>query len=233
MKPDVKKAVVLLSGGLDSSTCLAWAIAKGYETRALTVSYGQRHTVEIERARDIARTLGAREHKLLTLNLGDIAASALTTPGATVPKDREHIGNPGDVPVTYVPARNLVMLSLALSWAESVGAGTLVIGTNVLDYSGYPDCRPEFLRAFEAVAQQATRAGDFTVEAPLMTLHKHEIIRLGISLGLDYAMTISCYDPDESGAACGHCDACILRRQGFEQAAVPDPTRYVKEPVHG
>ena len=229
MATEHKKAVVLLSGGLDSSTCLAWARDNGYECYALTVSYGQRHTIEIDRARQVAKTLGAADHKLVTVNLGDIADSALTNPDAVVPKDRDHIGSPGDVPVTYVPARNLVMLSLALSWAESIDAHTLIIGTNVLDYSGYPDCRPEFLRAFEAVAQQATRAGGFEVQAPLMDLHKKDIIRLGTSLGLDYGMTISCYDPGPDGAACGHCDACVLRREGFEQAGVPDPTPYMKE----
>jgi len=220
-------AVVLLSGGLDSTTALAIARSQGFTCHALTVRYGQLHDVEIEAARRVAAALGAAAHRVVELDLGPLAASALTSPAIAVPKDRSlaEIGAPGDVPSTYVPARNTVLLALALAWAESLGARDLFVGVNVLDASGYPDCRPEFVRAFEALAQVATRQGGFHVHAPLIEMTKAEIIRAGTALGVDYAITHSCYDP-VGGAACGRCDACQLRRKGFAEAGVPDPTRY-------
>ena len=223
-----KDAVVLLSGGLDSTTALAMARRDGFACHALTVRYGQLHEVEIAASRNVARVLGAVEHRVLELDLRPLARSALTSPDIAVPKDRpaEEIGAPGDVPATYVPARNTVLLSLALAWAESIGARDLFVGVNVLDASGYPDCRPEFVRAFEALAQVATRAGGFRVHAPLIEMTKAEIIRAGTALGVDYGITHSCYDPTPDGAACGRCDACHLRRKGFVEAGVPDPTRY-------
>jgi 7-cyano-7-deazaguanine synthase len=222
----VSAAVVLLSGGLDSTTALALARSRGFACHALTVRYGQLHDVELAAAARVAAALGA-DHRVVEVGLGPIAASALTTAGIAVPKDRslDEIGAPGDVPATYVPARNTVLLALALAWAESLGARDLFIGVNVLDASGYPDCRPAFIRAFEALAQVATRAGGFTVHAPLIDLTKAQIIALGQSLGVDYALTHSCYDP-QGDAACGRCDACALRRKGFAEAGVPDPTRY-------
>jgi 7-cyano-7-deazaguanine synthase len=224
----VPAAVVLLSGGLDSTTALAVARAEGLACHALTVRYGQLHRVELEAAARVAAALGAVEHRVVSVELPALAASALTDRGIAVPKDRAlaEIGAPGDVPVTYVPARNTVLLGLALSWAEAIGARDLYLGVNVLDASGYPDCRPEFVRAFEALAQVATRGGGFRVHAPLIDLTKAQIIALGRSLGVDYALTHSCYDPAADGAACGRCDACALRRKGFLEAGVPDPTRY-------
>jgi 7-cyano-7-deazaguanine synthase len=221
-------AVVLLSGGLDSTTALAIARSQGFACHALTVRYGQLHAVEVDAARRVAAALGAVEHRVFELDLAQLAPSALTSPAIAVPKDRPlaAIGAPGDVPATYVPARNTVLLALALAWAETLGARDLFLGVNVLDASGYPDCRPEFVRAFEALAQVATRAGGFRVHAPLIELTKAEIIRAGRALGVDYALTHSCYDPAPSGGACGRCDACILRRKGFLDAGVPDPTRY-------
>lgn len=220
-------AVVLLSGGLDSTTTLAVARSNGFDCHALTVRYGQLHQVELDAAARVAAALGAAQHRIVSVDLSPLAASALTDPGIAVPKDRPlaEIGAPGDVPVTYVPARNTVLAALALAWAESIGARDIYLGVNVLDASGYPDCRPEFVRAFEALAQVATRTGGFRMHAPLIELTKAEIIRLGRSLGVDYALTHSCYDPIDS-AACGRCDACTLRRKGFAEAGVPDPTRY-------
>ena len=222
-------AVVLLSGGLDSTTALAVARHAGHECFALTVRYGQLHQVELDAAARVAAALGAREHRVVAVDLSSIAASALTTASIAVPKDRSlgEIGAPGDVPATYVPARNTVLLSLALAWAETLGARDLYVGVNVLDASGYPDCRPEFVRAFEALAQVATRSGGFRIHAPLIEMTKAEIVRLGISLGIDYSITHSCYDP-VGGAACGRCDACALRRKGFAEAGVADPTRYAE-----
>ncbi len=224
-----KLAVVLLSGGLDSTTALAMARRDGFACHALTVRYGQLHTVEIDASRRVATALGAVEHRVLELDLRPLARSALTSADIAVPKDRPaaEIGAPGDVPVTYVPARNTVLLALALAWAETLGARDLFVGVNVLDASGYPDCRPEFVRAFEALAQVATRAGGFHVHAPLIQMTKAEIIRAGVALGVDYGLTHSCYDPAADGAACGRCDACHLRRKGFIEAGVADPTRYV------
>lgn len=224
-------AVVLLSGGLDSTTALAVARAQGLTCHALTVRYGQLHQVELAAAARVAVALGAVEHRIVEVDLGPIASSALTTPAIAVPKDRSlgEIGAPGDIPPTYVPARNTVLLALALAWAESLGARELFVGVNVLDASGYPDCRPEFVRAFEALAQVATRAGGFHVRAPLIELTKAQIIALGMQLGVDYALTHSCYDPRGDGA-CGRCDACVLRRKGFLEAGVADPTRYADPP---
>lgn len=220
-------AVVLLSGGLDSTTTLAVAREAGHTCHALTVRYGQLHQVELEAATRVARALGVVDHRIIEVDLRPLAASALTTAGIAVPKDRSlaEIGAPGDVPATYVPARNTVLLSLALAWAESLGARDIYLGVNVLDASGYPDCRPEFVRAFEALAQVATRTGGFRIHAPLIELSKADIIRLGERLGVDYSITHSCYDPVD-GRACGRCDACALRRKGFAEAGVPDPTRY-------
>lgn len=222
-----RRTVVLLSGGLDSTTALAVARKQGFACYTLTVRYGQLHDVEIAAAHDVAVALGAVEHRVLELDLRPLARSALTSPDIAVPKDRpaEEIGAPGDVPATYVPARNTVLFSLALAWAESIGARDLFVGVNVLDASGYPDCRPEFVRAFEALAQVATRTGGFKVHAPLIAMTKADIIRAGTALGVDYGLTHSCYDPLPDGA-CGRCDACHLRRKGFIEAGVSDPTRY-------
>lgn len=219
-------AVVLLSGGLDSTTALAVARSRGFACHALTVRYGQLHAVELAAAARVAAAFGAH-HQIVEIDLSPLAASALTRKDIAIPKDRPlaEIGAPGDVPATYVPARNTILLALALAWAETLGARDLFVGVNVLDASGYPDCRPEFVRAFEALAQVATRAGGFRVHAPLIELTKAEIIALGRSLGVDYAITHSCYDPI-GDAACGRCDACLLRAKGFAEAGVPDPTRY-------
>jgi 7-cyano-7-deazaguanine synthase len=221
----VPAAVVLLSGGLDSTTALAIARSNDLDCYALTVRYGQLHQVELEAAARVAQALGAAQHRIVGVDLAPLAVSALTDPAIAVPKDRAHIGEPGDVPPTYVPARNTVLLSLALAWAETLGARDIYLGVNVLDASGYPDCRAEFVRAFEALAQVATRGGGFRIHAPLIELTKAQIIELGLSLGVDYAITHSCYDPI-GGAACGRCDACQLRRKGFADAGVTDPTRY-------
>lgn len=221
-------AVVLLSGGLDSTTALAVAKSRGFTCYALTVKYGQLHQVELDAARRVAAALGVADHRVIEIDLAQLAASALTSPGALVPKDRSlaEIGAEGDVPPTYVPARNTVLLALALAWAESLGARDIFVGVNVLDASGYPDCRPAFIAAFEALAQVATRSGGFTVHAPLIELTKSQIIELGTKLGIDYGITHSCYDPADA-RACGRCDACQLRKKGFREAGVADPTRYV------
>ena len=223
-------AVILLSGGLDSTTALAIARSQGFTCHALTVRYGQLHQCEIEASRRVATSYGAASHRVIELDLGPLASSSLTRSDMKVPKDRSlaDIGAAGDVPSTYVPARNTVLLSLALAWAETLGARDLFVGVNVLDASGYPDCRPEFFKAFEALAQVATRAGGFRVHAPLIEWTKAEIIRAGMALGVDYSLTHSCYDPGSEGGACGRCDACQLRKKGFADAGVPDPTRYAK-----
>ncbi|MCI0703596.1 MAG: 7-cyano-7-deazaguanine synthase QueC [Planctomycetia bacterium] len=226
----MSKAVVLLSGGLDSTTALAVAKREGFECYALSVDYGQRHRVELERAADIAKALGAIEHRVVELDLRQIGGSALTAEIA-VPKDRTSADMSHGVPITYVPARNTILLGLALGYAEVVGAFDIFIGANVLDYSGYPDCRPEFLSAFEQLANLATKAGTegagkFRVHSPLLKLTKAEIIREGVKLGVDYSITLSCYDPDATGRACGRCDSCLLRKKGFAEAGVPDPTSY-------
>jgi 7-cyano-7-deazaguanine synthase len=217
-------AVVLLSGGLDSYTAAAMARAEGFDLFALTVLYGQRHAVELEAARRVAAHLGVKRHVELSLDLSAFGGSSLLGAG-DVPKDRP-LDSPG-IPSTYVPARNTVFLSLALAWAEASGAQDLFIGVNALDYSGYPDCRPAFIAAFERTAALATRAGvegaAFRVHTPLIDLSKAEIIRRGLALGLDYGLTHSCYDPLSSGRPCGHCDSCLLRAKGFAEAGVPDP----------
>lgn len=220
-------AVVLLSGGLDSTTALAIANSRGFSCYALTVAYGQLHAREIDSARSVAAALGVARHQIIELDLAPLAASALTRRDIAVPKDRQldDIGAAGDVPDTYVPARNTVLLSLALAWAETLDARDLFVGVNVLDASGYPDCRPEFVVAFERLANVATRHTGFRVHAPLIEWSKAEIIRAGLALGVDYGLTHSCYDPLPDGA-CGRCDACLLRKKGFAEAQVPDPTRY-------
>ena len=227
-----RTAVVLLSGGLDSATCLALARRGGYACYALTFEYGQRHKAEIECARLVADQLGAVSHTVYRLDVGPFAGSSLTT-GGDVPKDRGEPGE-GEIPSTYVPARNLVFLSIATAYAETLGASDVFIGVNAVDYSGYPDCRPEFVEAFARAATLATRRGTqeatpLTVRTPLLKLSKADIVRAGDDAGVDFALTTSCYDPehDEAGPiACGRCDACILRRRGFEMAGVHDPTRY-------
>ncbi len=220
-------AVVLLSGGLDSATVLAIARDAGYACHALSIDYGQRHTAELAAAARLAASLGAVEHRVIRLGLGDFGGSALTDASIAVPEAPTE-----GIPVTYVPARNTVMLALALAWAEVLGARDIFIGVNAVDYSGYPDCRPEFIEAFERMANLATRAGvegtRLVIHAPLQHLSKAGIIRRGTALGVDYAQTVSCYQADEAGHACGVCDACRLRRQGFAQAGIADPTVYRK-----
>jgi len=226
-----RRAVVLLSGGLDSATCLAWARAQGFECHTLAVDYGQRHRVELAAARRVAAALGSGDHREVVVDLRAIGGSSLTA-DLPVPKHRDEATMAAAIPSTYVPARNTVFLAVALGLAETLGGTELVAGMNVLDYSGYPDCRPAFVRAFESLAGVATRAGvegaRFTVHTPLMELDKAGIIRLGVSLGVDYALTHSCYDPSPAGLACGECDSCRLRAKGFREAGVPDPTRYTK-----
>jgi 7-cyano-7-deazaguanine synthase len=222
--------VVLLSGGLDSATCLAVARARGFETHCLSVDYGQRHRGELSRARRVARALGAAGHRVVKVDLDAFGGSALTDPGIAVPKGRSPREMGAGIPVTYVPARNTVLLALALAYAETVGAGDVFVGVNAIDYSGYPDCRPAFLRAFERLARVATRTGveggQLRIRAPLLRLSKARIILLGTRLGVPYGLTQSCYDPLGS-RACGRCDACLLRRKGFAEARVRDPARYV------
>lgn len=221
----MKPAIVLLSGGLDSATAFAIARSEGFACRALSVDYGQRHRAELAAARRVAGALGAAEHKTISIDLTAIGGSALTDDAIAVPETPTE-----GIPITYVPARNTVLLALALGWAEVVGARDIFIGVNAVDYSGYPDCRPEFVRAFERLANLATRAGvegaDFCIHAPLIDLTKAEIIRRGAELGVDYALTVSCYQADEQGRACGVCDSCRLRAEGFRAAGRPDPTRY-------
>jgi 7-cyano-7-deazaguanine synthase len=218
------RAIVLLSGGLDSYTAAAITRHDGFTLNALTIRYGQRHALELESARAVARALEVEKHLELTIDLRAIGGSSLTS-DAAVPRDRD-LATP-DIPSTYVPARNTIFLSLALGWAEVLGAHDIVLGVNALDYSGYPDCRPEFISAFEALAAVATRAGvegaGVRVRAPLLAMSKGEIIRRGTELGLDYGLTTSCYDPGAHGAPCGHCDSCVLRARGFEDAGVADP----------
>ncbi len=227
MKP---KAVVLLSGGLDSSTVLAMAMAQGFTPVCLMVQYGQRHAVELERGRAVARAMGVEDVRVVELDLRSIGGSALTADIA-VPKDRPADQLAHGIPVTYVPARNALFLSLALGLAEVVGALDIFIGVNAVDYSGYPDCRPEFIRAFESLAALATKAGvegaRFRIHAPLSGMTKADIIRAGAKLGVDHSLTHSCYDPTPDGLACGRCDSCQLRKKGFQEAGVADPTRYV------
>lgn len=220
-----RRAVVLLSGGLDSATVLAVARYEGLACHALSLDYGQRHHAELDAARTVAARLGAAEHRIMHLDMGAYAGSALTDSSIAVPESPTH-----GIPVTYVPARNTIMLALALGWAEVLDADAIYIGVNALDYSGYPDCRPAFVHAFQALADVATkRAADghpIHIRAPLIDLSKADIIRMGSQLGVDYGLTVSCYQASETGLACGRCDSCRLRRQGFEQAAIADPTRY-------
>lgn len=230
----MKNAVCLLSGGLDSATTLACARRDGFQTYALTFDYGQRHRVELDAAARVARQMGATEHRVFRIDLRAFGGSALTA-DIEVPKDRHAAQIPSEIPVTYVPARNTVFLSIALAWAEVLDSSDIYIGVNAVDYSGYPDCRPEFIRAFEQMANLATKAGvegrqRLRIHTPLIQLSKAEIIRLGLELGVDYSLTHSCYDPVE-GLACGHCDSCLLRKAGFAEAGVPDPLRYAGEPA--
>jgi 7-cyano-7-deazaguanine synthase len=228
--PDQPRAVVLLSGGLDSATALAIARSEGFAPYALTLQYGQRHAIEVEAARRVAAQLGVERHVILPIDLRAFGGSALTG-DAPLPVGRtpEEIGH--GIPATYVPARNTIFLALALGWAEVLGASDLFIGVNAIDYSGYPDCRPEFLEAFERLAAVATKAGveggRFRIHAPLVRLTKAEIIRRGLELGVDYALTTSCYDPAPGGAACGRCDSCVLRLRGFAEAGLTDPRPYM------
>lgn len=221
-----KKAVVLVSGGLDSATVLAIARAGGYACYAITFDYGQRHRAELEAARAITTSLGALYHRVVKLDIGWMGGSALTDRAIAVPRHSTE-----GIPATYVPARNTVFLSIALGWAEVLGAQDIFIGVNAIDYSGYPDCRPEYIETFERLARLATRAGvenrPIKIRAPLIQMRKDEIIRTGVGLGVDFALTISCYDPNPEGRACGYCDACRLRRQGFADAGITDPTRYL------
>ena len=227
---DRPKAVVLLSGGVDSATAAALTARDGFALHALTFAYGQRHAAEIEAARRVARALGVARHEVLTIDLRAFGGSALTA-DLDVPKDRTPEAMGADIPVTYVPARNTIFLSFALAWAEVLEASTIVLGVTAIDYSGYPDCRPEYIAAFERMAALATRAGvegrqRVRIRTPLIQMTKAEIVRAGIAAGVDYALTLSCYDPSPDGAVCGRCDACALRRKGFAEAGVPDPTRY-------
>ncbi|MND93750.1 7-cyano-7-deazaguanine synthase [compost metagenome] len=221
-----KKAVILLSGGLDSATVLAMALAEGYACYTMSFDYGQRHRAELQAAERVARQLGAVEHKVVGIDLNGIGGSALTDDSIAVPEE------PGEgIPVTYVPARNTLFLSLALGWAEVLGARDIFIGVNAVDYSGYPDCRPEFIAAFERLANLATKAGvegeGFRIQAPLQYLSKAQIIEAGLARGVDFALTVSCYQADADGRACGRCDSCRLRAEGFHAAGIADPTRYV------
>ena len=224
-----KKAVILLSGGLDSTTCLAIAKEQEYDLYALTVNYGQRHAFELEAAKKVAQTIDVKKHSIVNIDLAQFGGSALTD-DIDVPKDRDE-SDMTDIPVTYVPARNTVFLSMALAWAETLGTTDIFIGVNALDYSGYPDCRPEFIESFERTANLATKAGvggnQFKIHPPLINLTKAEIIRKGIELGVDYGMTTSCYDPQENGDPCGRCDACTLRLKGFKEDGLEDPLNYL------
>lgn len=224
-------AIVLLSGGLDSATTAAIAKSQGFDLYALSIDYGQRHCFELEAARRVAQSQGVRRHVTLKIDLTQFGASALTA-DIDVPKDRSEAEMGSGIPITYVPARNTVFLSLALAYAEASGAADLFVGVNAVDYSGYPDCRPEYIAAFEQMANLATKAGvegplRFRIHTPLIDLTKAEIIRRGLALGVDYSLTHSCYDPDSAGRSCGHCDSCLLRLKGFHDAGVPDPARYV------
>ena len=223
----MKPAVVLLSGGLDSATVLALAKSQGYACHALSVQYGQRHQAELDAAARVVAHIGVVMHKVVSVDLSTFGGSALTDAAIAVPTDGV---KPGLIPVTYVPARNTIMLSLALAWAEVLGSRDIFFGANALDYSGYPDCRPDFMQAFEHLANLATRAGvegaHLTLHTPIIVMSKAQIVRLGTQLGVDYGLTVSCYQADAAGRACGCCDSCRLRRAGFEAAGVPDPTIY-------
>ena len=226
----MKPAVVLLSGGLDSATTLAIAKEEGYEVFGLSFRYGQRHEIEINSAEQVAKSLGVSEHRVLEIDSRAFGGSALTD-AIEVPKNRGADEMSSGIPVTYVPARNTVFLSYAMAWAEVIGAHDIFIGVNALDYSGYPDCRPEFIAQFEKLAQVATKAGvegtRYQIHAPLIEMTKEQIIREGIKLGVQFSLTTSCYDPAPDGIACGECDSCLLRAKGFREAGIPDPTRYI------
>jgi 7-cyano-7-deazaguanine synthase len=230
--PEKRGAVLLLSGGLDSTTMLAYAVSRGYDVHAMTFRYGQRHATEIEAARRVARHYGVGDHVVVDIDLRTFGGSALTADIA-VPKDRSSDAMATGIPVTYVPARNTIFLSFCLAWAEVLGASDIFIGVNALDYSGYPDCRPEYVAAFERMANLATRGGvegtnPIRIQTPLLHLSKREIVELGQSLGVDYSITLSCYDPGPAGEACGHCDACTLRLKGFAEAGTRDPAPYAR-----
>lgn len=232
MSVAVKKAVVLLSGGLDSATVLAMARARGFETYALSFDYGQRHKIELVAAGRVAAALGAKQHRVFKLDLTQWGGSALTDSRIDVPVDSDLSAS--GIPITYVPARNTIFLSLALAWAETLGAPNIFAGMNAVDYSGYPDCRPEYVAAFQSMARLATRAGveadsdelSMTIHTPIIHMSKAEIVRAGTDLGVDYVMTVSCYQADDAGRACGKCDSCRLRQDGFTAAGIADPTRY-------
>ena len=221
------EAIVLLSGGLDSATTAAWALAEGYSVTAISFDYGQRHRIELQAAKAVASDLGISDHVTIAIDLAKFGGSALVDQSIAVPKNRSEDGISNGIPVTYVPARNTVFLSLALALAETRNASAIILGVNSIDYSGYPDCRPEFLNAFESLANLATKSGvegnRLAVLAPLVSLTKAEIIRLGLSLHVDYGLTTSCYDPKENGQACGECDSCIIRAAGFAAVNIPDP----------
>lgn len=222
-----KPAIVLSSGGLDSTTCLAIARANAFAPLySMSFDYGQRHRHELSAAERVARHFGVVEHRVITMDLRQFGNSALTADDIAVPKDRDESQMSADIPITYVPARNTIFLSYALAWAEVLDCDDVFIGVNALDYSGYPDCRPEFIESFERTARLGTTRTNFTVHAPLVQLTKAQIIRRGIELGVDYGMTHSCYDPDAKGRACGRCDSCVLRKRGFAEARLADPTRY-------
>ena len=230
--PAIKPCILLLSGGLDSTTLLAHTTREGYAVNALTFRYGQRHGIEIERSKAIAAKYGVARHVVADIDLRQFGGSALTSDIA-VPKDRDAAAMGQGIPVTYVPARNTIFLSFALAWAEVLEAQDIFIGVNALDYSGYPDCRPEYIRAFETMANLATKSGvegtaRLTINTPLLEMTKQQIIEFGLSMGVDYSMTTSCYDPAGDGSACGHCDACQLRLRGFAQAGTSDPAAYAK-----
>ena len=228
-----KNAVVLLSGGIDSATTLAIAQSEGFKCYALTFRYGQRHKQEIDAAKNVAESLGTAEHRIIDIDLAAFGGSALTDSNIEVPKDRTELGTSARVPTTYVPARNTIFLSYALAWAEVLGAFDIFIGVNTTDYSGYPDCRAEFIEAFEKTANLATAAsiqgiGQYRINTPIIEMTKAEIILTGTRLGVDYSLTHSCYDPDEQGGSCGRCDSCRLRLKGFAEAGLKDPIQYVK-----
>lgn len=224
-----RPAVLLLSGGLDSTTMLAYAVRHGFDVHAMTFRYGQRHAFEIDAARRVATAFGVRDHVVVDIDLRTFGGSALTADIA-VPKDRSTDAMAHGIPITYVPARNTIFLSFCLAWAEVLGASDIFIGVNALDYSGYPDCRPEYVAAFQTMANLATRGGvegtPIRIQTPLLQLTKREIVQIGISLGVDYSLTLSCYDPTSEGVACGHCDACQLRLRGFSEAGIADPAPY-------
>ena len=226
-----KKAVVLLSGGLDSTATLAIARDAGYETYAMSFRYGQRHTVELQCAENVAKVMGVKQYTVVDIDLRTFGKSALTA-DIEVPKNRSDTEMEGGIPITYVPARNTIFLSYALAYAEVLGADTIFIGANAIDYSGYPDCRPEYIDAYQTMANLATQAGvegktKLKIRAPLIDKTKAEIIQIGTALGVDYSLTLSCYDPDTEGRACGGCDSCLLLKKGFKEAGIPDPTRYI------